>query len=80
MRLINFFDKTIKIVTRQVAAGEDGRGVFPLVNTSRKRERYPIVLKQFTRAIEVDILKGNTNHKLERVHHVRGTTEEASNT
>ena len=74
------FDKTIKILTREAAAGIDGISVCPLVNTDRKRGAFPIMLQQFRRAIKVAKVQGNTNHELGRLHHVWGTTEEAAHT
>ena len=64
------FDKTIKILAREAAAGIDGMNVSPLVNTNRKGGAFTIMLQQFRRAIGVDIVKGNANHKLGRLHYV----------
>ena len=38
------------------------------------------MLHQFRRVIGVAIARGNTNHKLGRMHYVRGTAEEAAYT
>ena len=40
------FDKTIKILAREAAAGIDGMSVSPLVNTDRKGGGFPIMLQQ----------------------------------
>ena len=74
------FDKTIKILAQEAAAGIDGMSVSPLVNTDRKGGAFPIMLQQFRRAIGVAIVRGNANHKLGRLHYVRGTAEEAAHT
>ena len=45
-RMINKdFDKTIKILVREVAAGIDGMSASPLMNTNRKGEAFPIMLQ-----------------------------------
>ena len=74
------FEKVILTMAREAAAGEDGMTVSPLVNTDRKGGAFPIMLQQFKRAIGVAIVRGNANHKLGRMHYVRGTAEEAAYT
>ena len=74
------FDGTTKIMEQEAVTGIDDMSVFPLVNTSRKGEVFPIMLQQFRRAIGVVIVKRNTNHKLGRLHSLGGTTEEAAHT
>ena len=74
------FEKVILTMAREAAAGEDGMAVSPLVNTDRKGGAFPIMLQQFKRAIGVAIVRGNANHKLGRMHYVRGTAEEAAYT
>ena len=74
------FDKTIKILAQEVAAGEDDPSMSPLVNTDRKGGAFPIMLQQFRRVIGVATVRGNVNHKLGRLHYTRGTTEEAAHT
>ena len=78
VRSMKIFKKTIKIPARKAAAGEDGMSVSPLVNADRKGGAFPRMLQQFRRAIGVDIVRGNTNQKLGRLHYVRGTTEETA--
>ena len=48
------------------------------VNTGRKGGAFPIVLKQFRRAIGVAIVRVNTNLKLAHLHYVRVKAEEAA--
>ena len=74
------FENVILTMAREAAAGEDGMAVSPLVNTDRKGGAFPIMLQQFKRAIGVAIVRGNANHKLGRMHYVRGTAEEAAYT
>ena len=70
----------IAALAREAAAGEDGMAVSPLVNADRKGGALPIMLRQFKRAIGVAIVRGNANHKLGRMHYVRGSAEEAAHT
>ena len=72
--------KTIKILAREAAAGIDGMRVCPLVNTNRKGGVFPILLQHFRRDIGVAIVRENTNPLVGRLHFVRGTAEEASQT
>ena len=51
-----------------------------LTNTDRKGGAFPIMLQKFRRVIGVTIGRRNANHKLGRIHYVRGTTEEVANT
>ena len=74
------FDKTIMILSQEVAAGEDGIGVCPLVNTNKKGGSFPLILQQFRRDIGVAIVRGNTNHKLGILYYVKGTSHEAGST
>ena len=74
------FEKVITALAKEAAAGEDGMTVSPLVNTDRKGGALPIMLQQFKRAIGVAIVRGNANHKLGRMHYVRGTPEEVAQT
>ena len=74
------FNKTIKTLAREAAAGMDCMSASPLVNTDRKGGTFPIMLQQFRRAIGVVIVQGNANHKLGRLHYVQGTAEEATHT
>ena len=74
------FEKVIGTLAREAAAGEDGMAVSPLVNTDRKGGALPIMMQQFKRAIGVAIVRGNANHKLGRIHYVRGSKEEAAYT
>ena len=78
MRLTKFFDKTLKILAWEAAVGIDGMSVPPLVNTDRKGGVFPIMLHQFKRAVGVAIVRGNANHKLGRLHYVRGMADEAA--
>ena len=70
----------IRTLAREAAAGEDGMAVSPLVNTDRKGGALPIMMQQFKRAVGVAIVRGNANHKLGRMHYVRGSAEEAAHT
>ena len=74
------FEKVIVTLAREAAAGEDGMAVSPLVNTDKKGGALPIMLNQFKRAIGIAIVRGNANHKLGRMHYVRGSAEEAAYT
>ena len=74
------FEKVIVALAREAAAGEDGMAVSPLVNINRKGGAFSIMLQQFKRAIGVAVVRGNANHKLGRMHYVRGTAEEAAYT
>ena len=74
------FEKVIVTLAREAAAIEDGMALSPLVNTDRKGGTFPIMLQQFKRAIGVAIVRGHVNHKLGRMHYVRGTAEEAAHT
>ena len=74
------FDKTIKILAWEAAVGIDDMSVSPLVNNDRKGGVFPIMLQQFRRTIEVAKVRGNTNHKLGRLHCVLGTVAEAAHT
>eukprot|EP00956_Cyclotella_meneghiniana_P007694 scaffold10316_cov71-Cyclotella_meneghiniana.AAC.10 len=61
-----------------VAGGEDGMlSISPLHNTDRKGGACIIMLQQFRRALGVMVVRGMANHKLSRLHQVRGTAEEA---
>ena len=71
------FEKVIKRLAREAAAGDDGITISPLRNTDRKGGAYPIMLQQFRRAIGVAIARGNAEHKMVRLHYVRATAEEA---
>ena len=51
-----------------------------LVNTDRMEGAFPIMIQQFRRTIGVAIVRGNTYHKLGRLHCVRRTAEEVANT
>ena len=75
-----FEENPIKILAQEANAGEDDMVVYPLMNTGRKGGEFPMMLHQFRRAISGTRVKGNANHKLGRIHYVRGTTEEAVNT
>ena len=72
------FEKTIYLLARAAAAGEDGMTISPLINTDRKGGAFPIMLQQFKRAIGVAIVRGQAKHKLGRLHYVRATAAEAS--
>ena len=55
------FAKVVKILAREAASGNYGVTILPLVNTDRKRGAFPIMLKQFRRAIGIAIVRGNAN-------------------
>ena len=74
------FETVIRQLAREAAAGDDGMSISPLANTDRKGGAYVIMLRQFRRAIGVAIARGNTNHKMARLHYVRSTAEEAKAT
>ena len=67
-------------LAREVASGDHGMTILPLVNTDMKGGAFPIMLKQFRRAIGVAIVRGNANLKLAHLHYVRATAEEAAAT
>ena len=70
----------IATLAREAAAGEDGMAVSPLINADKKGGALPIMLRQFKRAVGMAIVRGNANHKLGRMHYVRGSAEEAAHT
>ena len=70
MRSTEFLTNKNKILAREAATGIVGMSVSPLVNINRKRGVFPILLHQFRRAIGVDIVRGNTNHKIGRLHYM----------
>ena len=72
------FNKTIKVLAREAASGEDGASISPLVNTDRKGGALAIMLQQFRRAIGVSIARENAKLKLSRLHYVRATATEAA--
>jgi hypothetical protein len=45
-----------------------------------RREHFQLMLQKFRRTIGVAIVQRNINHNLGRMHYVRVTTKEASNT
>ena len=49
-----------------------------LVNTGMKGGAYPIMLQQFRRAICVAMVRGNSQHKLARLHYTQATPEESA--
>ena len=69
------FDRIIRQLARQAAAGDHGLRISPLVNNDRKGGTFPIVLHQFRRAVGVAIVRGNAQHKLSRLHYVRATPQ-----
>ena len=74
------FEKVLKTLAKLAAAGEDGMSISPLRNLDRKGGAYVIRLQQFRRALGVTVVRGMANHKLSRLHYVRGTVEEAKYT
>ena len=67
------FEKIIKILARELAAGEDGVNVSSSVDTDRKGGSSQIMLQQFRRAFGVAIVRANVSHKLGRLQYVRVT-------
>ncbi|KAL9183104.1 hypothetical protein ACHAXT_004891 [Thalassiosira profunda] len=72
------FEKVIKVLARHAAASDDGLTISPLINTDRKGGAYPIMHRQFRRAIGVAIVRGNAQLKQRRLHFVRATRREAA--
>ena len=72
------FEKVIKLLAREAAAGDDGMGISPLANSDKKGGAYTIMLNQFRRAIGCAIIRGQAQHKLGRLHYVRATAAEAA--
>ena len=70
----------IKTLAREAASGDHGMTISSLVKTDRKGGAFPVMLKQFRRAIGVAIVRGNANLKLARLYYVRATAEEAAAT
>jgi len=53
------FEKIIKILAREAAAGDDGLGISQLTNSDiKKGEAYTIMLNQFRRATGCKIIRG----------------------
>mmetsp|Transcript_1861 Transcript_1861/g.3305 ORF Transcript_1861/g.3305 Transcript_1861/m.3305 type:complete len:155 (-) Transcript_1861:268-732(-) len=67
-----------KELARLASAGEMSLSISPLANTDKKGAAYPIMWQQFKQAISVAVIRGNSMHKLGRLHYVRGTTAEAT--
>jgi len=53
-------------------------GISPLANSDKKGEAYTIMLNQFRRAIGCEIIRGQAQHKLERLHYFRATAADAT--
>ena len=64
------FNEVITRIIREVASGDDGMTISPLVNTDRKGDAFPIMLHQFKRVIGVAIVRRNAKHKLGRLHYM----------
>ena len=58
------FEKVIKLLSQEAAAGDGGLGISPLSNSNRKGGSYTIMLAQFRRAIGCAIITGQAQHKL----------------
>ena len=67
----------IGVLARHAAASDGGLSISPLVNMDRKGGAYPIMLRQFRRAIGVAIVRGNAALMRSRLHFVRATRREA---
>ena len=74
------FEKMLGVLARHAAASEDGLSISPLVNMDRKGGAYPILMRQFRRAIGVTIVRYNASLKRSRLHFVRATRREAEAT
>ena len=74
------FLQVVKILARVTGSRNHVMEISPLANTDRKEEAFPIMLKQFRRAIGVVIIRGNVNLKLACLHYARSTAEEAAAT
>ena len=72
------FEKVISVLARHAAASDDGLTISPLINTDRKGGAYPIMHRQFRRAIGVAIVRGNAQLKQRRLHFVRASRREAA--
>ncbi len=73
------YETLISTLAREAAAGDNSMWITPLVNLDKKGGAYQIMLQHFRRAIGVAIIQGNAKHKLERLHYVRESMEEAAN-
>ena len=71
------FNKIIKLITKEAAAGDYGRMISPLVNNNKKGGVFPIMLQQFRRAVALTVTCGNAYHKMTRLHYVRATPRQA---
>ena len=72
------FEKVIKRIAKEAAAGIDGLTISPLINTDRKGGAFRILHQQFQRAIGCAIVRGQAKLILGRLHYVRATREEAA--
>jgi hypothetical protein len=70
--------KLVKMWARHAASGDLGAAISPLANTDRKGGAFPIMHQQFLRAIGVMTATGNAALKLNRIHYLRPTQQEAA--
>ena len=70
--------KLVKMWARHAASGDPGAAISPLANTDRKGGAFPIMHQQFLRAIGVMTATGNAALKLNRIHYLRPTQQEAA--
>ena len=81
VRFTEITDQTIVTLAKTVASSNFfGRTLSPLINTEMKGGDFPVMLHQFRRAIEVQIVRGNAMLKMSRLHYVRRKSEEAKET
>ena len=70
--------KLLKTWARHAASGDLGATISPLANTNRKGGAFPIMHRQFLRAVGVTAATGNAALKLSRIHYLRSTAREAA--
>ena len=70
--------KLLKTWARHAASGDLGATISPLANTDRKGGAFPIMHRQFLRAVGVMAATGNAALKLSRIHYLRPTRREAA--
>ncbi|EJK75891.1 hypothetical protein THAOC_02371 [Thalassiosira oceanica] len=63
--------KLLKTWARHAASGDLGATISPLANTDRKGGAFPIMHRQFLRAVGVTAATGNAALKLSRIHYLR---------
>ena len=72
------FEKVIKRLAKEAAAGIDGLTISPLINTDRNGGAFRIIHQQFRRAIGCAIVRGHAKLILGRLHYMRAAREESA--